>query len=31
MAEVDTAREHHTVPPGEVRVARALITVSDKR
>src|SRR5437764_4016083 len=31
MAEVRTAGEYETVAPGEVRVARALITVSDKR
>src|SRR5437588_12687220 len=31
MAEVRTAAAFETVAPGEVRVQRALITVSDKR
>src|SRR6478609_6465273 len=31
MSEVSTASGYETVAPGEVRVARALITVSDKR
>src|SRR3954471_16414693 len=31
MTEVRTAHAYDTVAPGEVRVARALITVSDKR